>query len=613
MNDSNRYTKIVLGLIFAALVLLSRLFYVQIVDDKYKTDAMNNSILRETIYPPRGIIYDRQGEILVGNRTCYDIMVTPREIRNLDTTALCSILNIDKEYLVEKLDYYRKFRSRIGYQTLTFLHNVDERTYVHFSESEYWFPGFYAQMRNTRDYPLNAGGNLLGYVGEVDGDYIKKHPEYKSGDYAGMTGLEATREKDLRGEKGYCIYLRDSRNRVLTSFNDGHNDMDAVPGKNITTTIDGHLQQYGQSLMQHKRGSLIAIEPSTGEILALVTSPGIDVQDLENIVTRYQDLLANPYKPLFNRPVQASYPPGSVFKLVNGMIGFQEGVLKVSDMHPCQLGYYYTPSRKLGCHKHRSPINFTDAVMMSCNSYFCYVFKDILENPKYATTAEAFDAWREYVSSFGFGASLGSDVPSELGGTIPQSSLYDKLYGKGRWKFSSIVSLSIGQGEIGATPLQIANLCAIMANRGYYYAPHIIKDNEQVKIDAKYKERHYTKVDSVYFEYAVEGMWKAVNAGTAAGGTAALAAIEGLDVCGKTGTAENPHGADHSVFICFAPRENPKIAVAAYIENAGFGAKWACPMASLMIEKYLNGEIGPGRKWMESYVMDADLMNVEKK
>ncbi|MCI6628327.1 MAG: penicillin-binding protein 2 [Bacteroidales bacterium] len=613
MNDSNRYTKIVLGLIFAALVLLSRLFYVQIVDDKYKTDAMNNSILRETIYPPRGIIYDRHGEILVGNRTCYDIMVTPREIRNLDTTALCSILNIDKEYLVEKLDYYRKFRSRIGYQTLTFLHNVDERTYVHFSESEYWFPGFYAQMRNTRDYPLNAGGNLLGYVGEVDGDYIKKHPEYKSGDYAGMTGLEATREKDLRGEKGYCIYLRDSRNRVLTSFNDGHNDMDAVPGKNITTTIDGHLQQYGQSLMQHKRGSLIAIEPSTGEILALVTSPGIDVQDLENIGTRYQDLLANPYKPLFNRPVQASYPPGSVFKLVNGMIGFQEGVLKVNDMHPCQLGYYYTPSRKLGCHKHRSPINFTDAVMMSCNSYFCYVFKDILENPKYATTAEAFDAWREYVSSFGFGSSLGSDVPSELGGTIPQSSLYDKLYGKGRWKFSSIVSLSIGQGEIGATPLQIANLCAIMANRGYYYAPHIIKDNEQVKIDAKYKERHYTKVDSVYFEYAVEGMWKAVNAGTAAGGTAALAAIEGLDVCGKTGTAENPHGADHSVFICFAPRENPKIAVAAYIENAGFGAKWACPMASLMIEKYLNGEIGPGRKWMESYVMDADLMNVEKK
>ena len=613
MNDSNRYTKIVLGLIFAALVLLSRLFYVQIVDDKYKTDAMNNSILRETIYPPRGIIYDRHGEILVGNRTCYDIMVTPREIRNLDTTALCSILNIDKEYLVEKLDYYRKFRSRIGYQTLTFLHNVDERTYVHFSESEYWFPGFYAQMRNTRDYPLNAGGNLLGYVGEVDGDYIKKHPEYKSGDYAGMTGLEATREKDLRGEKGYCIYLRDSRNRVLTSFNDGHNDMDAVPGKNITTTIDGHLQQYGQSLMQHKRGSLIAIEPSTGEILALVTSPGIDVQDLENIGTRYQDLLANPYKPLFNRPVQASYPPGSVFKLVNGMIGFQEGVLKVSDMHPCQLGHYYRPSRKLGCHKHRSPINFTDAVMMSCNSYFCYVFKDILENPKYATTAEAFDAWREYVSSFGFGSSLGSDVPSELGGTIPQSSLYDKLYGKGRWKFSSIVSLSIGQGEIGATPLQIANLCAIMANRGYYYAPHIIKDNEQVKIDAKYKERHYTKVDSVYFEYAVEGMWKAVNAGTAAGGTAALAAIEGLDVCGKTGTAENPHGADHSVFICFAPRENPKIAVAAYIENAGFGAKWACPMASLMIEKYLNGEIGPGRKWMESYVMDADLMNVEKK
>lgn len=613
MSDSSRYTKIILGLIFAAFILVARLFYIQIIDTRYKTDALNNSIFKETIYPPRGIIHDRDGLILVGNKTCYDIMVTPREITSLDTMALCSVLGIEQEFLKEKLDYYRTYRTKIGYKTLPFLQNVDEMVYVHFAEMQYWFPGFHAQLRNTRDYPFNAGGNLLGYVGEVDADYIKNHPEYKSGDYAGLTGLEATREKDLRGEKGYSIFLRDSRNRVLTTFNEGKDDLHAVPGKDVTTTIDAHLQQYGQSLMQNKRGSLIAIEPSTGEILALVTSPGIDVQDLSDIRNRYQDLASNPDKPLFNRPVQASYPPGSIFKLVNGLIGLQEGVLKVKDMHACNMGFYYTPSRKLGCHKHRSPLNFTDAIMTSCNSYFCYVFKDILENPQYSSTSEAFNAWRDYVCSFGFGAPLGSDVPGELGGTIPKSSLYDKFYGKGRWKFSSVVSLSIGQGEIGATPLQIANLCATIANRGYYITPHIIKDGDQVKIDSKFKEKHYTKVDSVYFEDAIEGMWKAVNAGVGAGGTATLAAIEGLDVCGKTGTAENPHGADHSVFICFAPRENPKIAVAAYIENAGFGARWACPLSSLIIEKYLNGEIAPSRLWLENYVRDANLMNVEKK
>ena len=611
MSDSSRYTKIVLGLIFAALILVARLFYIQIIDSRYKTDALNNSIFKEIIYPPRGIIRDRNSLILVGNKTCYDIMVTPREITTLDTMALCSVLGIEQDFLKEKLDYYRTYRTKIGYKTLPFLQNVDEMVYVHFAEMQYWFPGFHAQLRNTRDYPFNAGGNLLGYVGEVDAEYIKNHPEYKSGDYAGLTGLEATREKDLRGEKGYSIFLRDSRNRVLTAFDEGKDDLHAVPGKDVTTTIDAHLQQYGQSLMQNKRGSLIAIEPSTGEILALVTSPGIDVQDLSDIGNRYKALASNPDKPLFNRPVQASYPPGSVFKLVNGLIGLQEGVLKIGDMHPCNMGFYYTPSRKLGCHRHRSPLNFTDAIMTSCNSYFCFVFKDILENPKYPSTAEAFDAWRDYVCSFGFGAPLGSDVPGELGGTIPKSSLYDKFYGKDHWKFSSVVSLSIGQGEIGATPLQIANLCAAIANRGYYITPHIIKDGERVRIDSKFKERHYTKVDSVYFEDVIDGMWKAVNAGVGAGGTAALAAIEGLDVCGKTGTAENPHGADHSIFICFAPRENPQIAVAAYIENAGFGARWACPLSSLIIEKYLNKEIAPSRLWLENYVRDANLMNVE--
>ena len=608
MDLSGRYSKIIIGLLIVSAIIVGRLFYIQIINDGYKTDALNNSIVKSTIYPPRGIIYDRNGQILVGNKTIYDILVTPREIKDLDTNALCSVLGIDKSFLLEKLDYYKTYRTKIGYKTLTFLQNIDRKAYVDFSEIEYMFPGFYANLRNTRDYPFNAGGNLLGYVAEVDQDYLKKHPSYKSGDYAGMTGLEATRENELKGEKGYNYFYRDSKNRVLTSYNSGENDQPAKPGKDIITTIDAHLQQYGQTLMQNKRGSLIALEPQSGEILALVSSPGIDVEDLEDMRNRYSTLATNPDKPLFNRPVQASYPPGSIFKLVNGMIGLQEGVLKPSDLHPCDIGYYYTQKRKLGCHRHRSPINYYEAIMMSCNSYFCYVFKDLLENPKFSSTAEAFDAWREYVLSFGFGKSLGSDIPNEASGTIPSSATYDRIYGKGHWKFPSIVSLSIGQGEIGATPLQIANLCAIMANRGYYYTPHIIKS----ETDNAFLEKKHTKIDSINFAITIEGMWKAVNLKLGDGGTATLAAIDGLDVCGKTGTAENPHGADHSVFICFAPKDNPRIAVAAYIENAGFGAKWACPIASLMIEKYLNGEISPKRQWMESYVKDANLMNVEQ-
>lgn len=613
MDLSGRHFKIMIGLLVVALVLIGRLFYIQIIDDKYKTDALNNSIVRHTIYPPRGIIYDRNGQILVGNKNSYDIMVTPREIREFDTLSFCQILGIEKDFLLEKLTYYKTYRTRIGFKTLSFLQNISEESYVRFSELAYLFPGFEAQLRTTREYPFNAGGNLLGYVSEVDQQYIKKHPDYKSGDYAGMTGLEAVREKDLKGEKGYNIFLRDSRNRVLTNYNEGRDDLDAVPGKDIHTTIDAHLQQFGQSLMLHKRGSLIAIEPSTGEILALVSSPGIDVQDLGNIRNRYTELATNPDKPLFNRPVQAAYPPGSVFKLVNGMIGLQEGVLKTHDTHVCHTGYYYTPSRKLGCHVHRSPINYYQAVMMSCNSYFCYVLKDVLENPKYESCAQSFTKWRDYVRSFGFGGALGTDVPNEASGYIPTSDYYDKVYGKGRWRFSSVVSLSIGQGEISATPLQIANLAAIMANRGFYFTPHIIRDSDQIKIDERYHKKNFTMVDSKYFEDTVEGMWMAVNMPAGSGGTATLAAIDSLNVCGKTGTAENPHGADHSIFICFAPKDNPKIAVAAYIENAGFGAAWACPMASLMVEKYLNGQISSKRAWLEKYVREADLMNVEKK
>ena len=601
--EINRKNKLLLGLWIVALVLIGKLFYIQIIDKGYKEDASNNSMVYVDIYPPRGIIYDRNGEVLVGNTVCYDILVTPRDVKQFDTLALAVALDTTADFLRERMQYYRQYRSRIGYRTVTLLKQVPPSTYIKFAEQEYRFPGFRAQARSIREYPFNAGGNLLGYISEVDANYISKHPEYEAGDYVGRTGLEAAMEQQLKGEKGYHIFLRDARNRVQSAYAEGKEDKPAVPGKDIVSTIDAHLQQYGQRLMEGKVGSVVAIEPSTGEILAMVSSPGIDVDVLSDIGKHYAEISANPRKPMFNRTVMASYPPGSVFKLVNGLIGLQEGVLVPEDSYPCNGGYYYTATRKLGCHAHTSPLRFRDAIATSCNGYFCYVFKDILDNKKYGSTAEAFDVWRDYVTSFGFGNPLGSDFPSELGGNIPTSNYYNKVYGKNRWRFQTVISLSIGQGEIGATPLQIANLAAIMANRGYYIPPHIVKDSEGVEIDPKYHQKVYTKVDTSHFETAVEGMYMAVNGGSTASGTAYNASIPGLDVCGKTGTAQNPHGKDNSVFICFAPKDNPKIAVAAYVENAGFGATWALPVASLMLEKYLNGEISEKRKPMEERML----------
>lgn len=605
----SRYRKLKIGLCLMACVLIAKLFAIQILDDKYKINASNNSMVYDIIYPTRGIIYDRNGKIIVGNKVAYDILVTPKEVEPFDTLLLADALNITPEFLRGKMAEYRKNRKRIGYQSMVMLKQIPPETYMKFAEIQYKFKGFKGQVRSIRDYPVNAGGNLLGYVSEVDQSYIKRHPgEYRPGDYAGKTGIEAAREKELRGKKGYHIYLRNSHNQIEDKYRDGEMDQEAVPGKDIVTTIDADLQQYGQLLMQNKVGSLVAIEPSTGEILTMVSSPGIDVEMLADIGKHYTEIVSDPHKPMFNRAVQAPYPPGSVFKLVNGLIGLQEGVLKPEYTYPCNKGYYFG-SHKLGCHAHRSPLNLEEAIMMSCNGYFCYVMKNILENKKYKGPGEALDKWHEYLESFGFGHKLGSDFPSELGGTIPTSAYYNKIYGKGGWKFTTVISISIGQGEIGATPLQIANMCAIMANRGHYYIPHIIKDSDSLKIDQKYKERQYTLVDTTHFYQVIDGMWRAVNSGFGSGGTASIAAVPGLDICGKTGTAQNPRGADNSVFICFAPKENPKIAVAAYIENGGFGATWACPIASLLVEKYLSGTIDEKRKPLEQRVLDGNLMS----
>lgn len=575
----NRQNKLLIGLCTAALILIAKLFSIQIVNDRYKLAAENNSLAYTTIYPNRGIIHDRNGKILVGNKVSYDLMVTPREVEAFDTLAFCDVLGVELEWVRAKMKEYRRFRSRIGWRTVVMIKQMPQESYMRFAEVAYKFPGFRGQARSIREYPYNAGGNLLGYVSEVDARYIERHEgEYQSGDYAGKTGIEAAREKELRGEKGYNIMLRDSRNKIMSRYQDGEMDKEAIPGKNITTTIDAELQHYGQMLMGNKVGSLIAIEPATGEILTMVSSPGIDVDMLADIGKHYGDIVNDPYKPMFNRTVQASYPPGSVFKLVNGLIGLQEGVITPNTHYKCNMGYHFGRN-KLGCHAHKSPVDFEESIMMSCNAYYCYILRDLLENGKNGTIAESMDKWNEYVKSFGFGRKLGSDFPSELGGFIPDSKYYNRVYGKGAWKGTTVISLSIGQGEIGCTPLHMANLCATLANRGWYRTPHIIKDSEHVKIDDKYRKKNYTMVDTVHFKKVVGGMYRAVNSGFGSGGTASIAAVKGLDICGKTGTAQNPHGDDHSVFICFAPKDNPKIAVAAYVENGGFGATWAAPIA----------------------------------
>ena len=608
----NRENKLLIGLCTAAAILIGKLFSIQILDDSYKLDARNNTMVYSTIYPTRGIINDRNGNILVGNKVAYDLMVTPREVEAFDTLGLAEVLMVEPDFIRSKMAEYKRFRRKIGWQTVVMIKQLPQETYMRFAEVAYRFPGFRGQARSIREYPFNAGGNLLGYVSEVDARFIERHAdEYKAGDYAGKTGIEAAREKELRGEKGYNIWLRNSRNRIESRYRDGEMDKEAVPGNDITTTIDAELQNYGQMLMQNKVGSLIAIEPSTGEILTMVSSPGINVDMLADIGQHYSEISSDPYKPMFNRTVQASYPPGSVFMLVNGLIGLQEGVVSPGTMYPCSMGYKFGKN-KLGCHAHKSPINLEESIMMSCNAYYCYIFRDLLENRKYGSIDEAMDKWNEYVKSFGFGKKLGSDFPAELSGSIPDSKYYNRVYGKGGWKATTVISLSIGQGEIGCTPLHLANLCATIANRGFYYIPHIIKDSENVTIDQKYKEKQYTMVDTTHFPKVVGGMYRAVNSGYGSGGTASVAAVKGLDICGKTGTAQNPHGDDHSVFICFAPRDNPKIAVAAYVENGGFGATWAAPIASLLTEMYLNKEISPEREWLEERIMNGNLLHKVK-
>jgi penicillin-binding protein 2 len=606
----SRRTVVAAAIILVFAVIAFRLFQVQILDKEYRITAENNALKYETIYPARGRILDRNGQVIVDNKISYDIMVTPFDVKEFDTLAFCRIFDLDTAFVKDKFREYRLYRRKIGYQSLVFKRQVTSEQYNMFIEKSFLFPGFTGVPRTSRSYPYEGGGNLFGYISEVDADYIKDHPEYKSGDYVGKTGMEEAYETLLRGEKGYNIYLRDAHNRIKEHYKDGEYDKTAVAGTDVTTTIDGTLQAYGEQLMRGKVGSLVAIEPATGEILTMVSSPGIDVNQLSDISKYYKDIVTDPYKPMFNRAVMSPQPPGSVFKLVNGLIGLQEGVLTPETLYGCHRGYV-VGNLRVGCHGHPSPINMYQSIMMSCNAYYCYVFRSILDNPKYDSVQEGFEHWKAYTESFGFGTKLGTDIPGEKAGTMPTVERYDRLHGKGRWRSISIISLSIGQGEIGCTPMHLANLAATIANRGWFYTPHLQKDTPACPIDDRFKERHYTMVDTSHFEEVVKGMELAINY-TGGGATATVARIPGIIACGKTGTAQNPHGDDHSVFITFAPKDDPKIAVVAYVENGGFGATWAAPIASLLVEKYLKGEISPERKALEKRVFDGNLMHKVK-
>jgi len=596
------------AIILVSLALIIRLFYIQVVDESYKITASNNVLRHEVQYPARGIILDRNGNRLVENQTTYYIMVVPRELKEFDTTAFCNIFKIPKEQFKATIDDIYSRRRRIGYQPVVVLKQAPAEYYAVFQEKAFNFPGFYAQARTLRAYSRPIAGNLFGYVTEVDTATIRRNPYYRSGDFIGKSGIEEAYEEHLCGKKGVSIFVRDVHNQIKKPYKEGEYDSLAVAGDDLVCTIDGDLQEYGEWLMQNKIGGVVALDPSTGEVLALISSPGIDPTLIVGVNKNFQKMQTDPLKPLFNRAIMSPYPPGSTFKVANALIALQEEVVKPETHYSCSMGYHIG-NLTVGCHAHMSPINLRQSIQMSCNAYYCNIFRNIIDNPKYGSVEKGFEKWQEYVKSFGFGQKTGIDLPSEQMGSLPTAERYDRIHGKGRWRSLSIISLSIGQGEMGSTPLQMANFCSLIANRGYYYTPHVIKAIGGKSVEDNYKERHYCMVDEAHFAPIIDGMYMAVHGGV--GSTARSVEIPGIEMCGKTGTAQNPHGEDHSTFMCFAPRENPKIAIAVYVENAGYGATWAAPIASLMVEKYLTGEVK--RTDLEKRINEGAPTNLTKK
>ncbi len=598
--------KFVIGgfIVVVVIIYVIRLFELQISDSTYKAYADSNAFVNRTIYPSRGLIYDRNGKLVVYNQPAYDLMVTPKDVIEFDTIDFCNTLQIRRSEFDQRWHEMESKRSYSPYSEQVFLSNLSPEDCGRIQEKLYRFPGFDIQQRILRKYNYLAAANVLGDIREVNQDDIDKDPYYKPGDYTGDLGLEKSYEKYLRGRKGRQVLIRDAVGKIKGRYNDGRNDVTPIAGHDLRLSIDIDLQAFGEQLMRNKIGAVVAIDPSTGEILALVSSPGYDPSLLvgKERGKNYGKLVNNPYKPLFDRAIMAAYPPGSTFKPTQGLIFRQEGIVDLNTMYPCHHGYY-NGGLHVGCHGHASPISLIPALETSCNAYFCWGFWNMMRNRQhYKSTAQAFDTWKKYLVSMGYGYKLGIDLPGESRGFIPNVAYYDKNLGKGRWTGNSIVSVAIGQGEVLATPLQIANLCATIANRGYYITPHVVKRIGGVGVLKKYQQRHYTRVSPKYYVDIVAGMRQAVL-----GGTCTKANLSGIEVCGKTGTAQNPHGKDHSVFMGFAPMNNPKIAVCAYVENAGFGATFGVPIGSLMIERYLKGKVE--RQYLADEMMNSNTIN----
>ena len=584
--------KLVIGGFIVAIVIIYiiRLVQLQVMDSTYKANADSNAFMEKVIYPSRGLIYDRNDSLVVYNVPEYDLVMIPKDVIPFDTIDLCNTLQISQEEFKHRLEEMRKGRSYSAFTQQVLMNHLTPEDYGRLQEKLYRFPGFYVVQRILRQYNYHVAANVLGDIREVNARDIENDDYYRPGDYTGDLGIEKSYEKWLRGVKGKEILIRDATGKIKGHYNDGADDVSPVAGNNLKLSIDIGLQEYGELLMQGKVGAIVAIEPKTGEILALVSSPTFDPALLmgKERGKNYRDLVNNRLKPLYDRSIMAAYPPGSTFKPSQGLIFLEEGIITTSTVFPCRRGYVNAGLR-VGCHGHGSPIPLKPALQTSCNAYFCWGFKYMMDKrSKYGSTGKAFEVWKNHMVSMGYGYKLGIDMPGESRGFIPNTAFYDKIYGEGKWVGQTIISDAIGQGEILATPLQIANLSATIANRGYYITPHVVKNIEGVGVLKKSLERHDTDIDKRYYNDIVEGMRMAVL-----GGTCTRANIPGLDVCGKTGTAQNPHGRDHSVFMGFAPMNDPKIAICVYVENAGFGAAFGVPIGALMIQRYLRGN-SPG-------------------
>lgn len=600
INYSGRQYVIIAAFVAVALIITVKLFSIQVLDDKYKRSSENNTLRHITQYPARGKVYDRNGRLVVFNDAVYDLMIIPGLARDIDTCSFCKLLDINNETYNKLYDKARKYS---WVTPSVFISQISKEEYGHIAEMMYHYPGFYFQTRSLRQYPEAIAAHTFGSIGEVGRRDIEEDGYYKSGDYIGRSGIERSYERELRGSKGMKIVVVDVHNREKERFMDGRYDTLPEHGKDIILGLDAGLQAYGEFLMRGKTGSIVAIEPATGQILAMVSAPSYDPNELvgRQRSANYSRLLNDTLKPLVNRAISGTYPPGSTFKMINGLIALQSGVISSVTEYPCD-GPESVPIKCT--HHHHSPVRLYDAIENSCNPYFWQAFRDMLGAGRFDDTRDAYEFWYRLVTSFGLGTAFRTDIPYTVSGNIPTADFYDKLY-HGNWNALTVRSLSIGQGEILVTPLQLANIAAAIGNEGFFYTPHYIRAfADGTPIDTAFTQKNVIDIEQRHFKDVKRGMQSVFEGDH---GTARLSRIDSIPVGGKTGTAENPHGPDHSIFMGFAPVENPQIAIAVVVENAGFGSTWAAPIASLMMEKFIRGDIR--RPWVEKRVLTDNPEN----